>query len=292
MTKEARVTQRGNPTARRRQLARELRRLREQARLTLEAASPLLNFSPAKLSKLERAQQAAHPNDVTVMLAAYGVTGDRAISLVELAKEGRRKGWWEIYGDAVIDWFESYIGLESDASEIRTFEIDLIPGLLQAEDYAREVIQAWRSDIDVDTIERRAKLRAARQSRLSEEDPLALHAIVGEAALRQLIGGAKVMARQLEGLLEKAELDNVTIQVLPFSAGVHSSLGTAFTTLSFPDDEGDVVYLETLSKGLYIEVAEDVARYNEIFDHLRDTALSPGDSASLIQRLIDEFLEG
>ncbi|APU17111.1 MULTISPECIES: helix-turn-helix domain-containing protein [Actinoalloteichus] len=277
---------RGNPTARRRQLARELRRLREQAQLTLEAASPLLNFSPAKLSKLERAQHAAHPNDVTVMLQAYKVSGERADSLIALAKEGRQKGWWEIYGDAVIDWFEAYIGLESDATSIHAFEIDLIPGLLQIQDYARSVIEVWEQPTgDDDVVNRRARLRTARQTRLTEEEPLEFHAVIGQAALHQLIGGPKVMLAQLESLISTARLANVTVQVLPFSAGAHSSLGTAYSILRFPEGEDDVVYLETLCRGLYVEARDEVARYNTSFAELRSTALSPTDSVELMTKL-------
>lgn len=222
------------------------------------------------------------------MLQAYNVSGERADSLIALAKEGRQKGWWEIYGDAVIDWFEAYIGLESDATAIHAFEIDLIPGLLQTHDYARSVIEVWEQPSaagEDDVVNRRAKLRTARQTRLTEEDPLEFHAVIGQAALQQLIGGPSVMLSQLESLISIARLGNVTVQVVPFSAGAHSSLGTAYSILHFPDGEDDVVYLETLCRGLYVESHDDVARYNASFSDLCDAALSPAESTELMTKL-------
>ncbi|MGI8310583.1 DUF5753 domain-containing protein [Saccharopolyspora hattusasensis] len=188
------------------------------------------------------------------------------------------------------DWFEVYIGLESEAAAVRNFEIDLIPGLLQTEEYARAIIGSWAPDEPDHDNEQRTQLRKARQARLTEgAEPLKFWAIISEAAIRQQVGGADVMREQLKHLLSRSKLPNVTVQVLPFQAGAHASLGTGFSILSFPDPvDPDVVYLEYLTGSLYLEEAEEIERYTLNFDHLRATALDPRDSAKLLGKVARE----
>ncbi|WP_277953411.1 helix-turn-helix domain-containing protein [Saccharopolyspora soli] len=281
----------GGPTVRRRRLAAELRRLREVAGVSWEKAIAELDFSRSKLSRIETARSGVTVNDVRAMCGLYGVSGSELDGLLELAKQAKKKGWWHPYTKVMSDWFEVYIGLESEAAAVQNFEIDLIPGLLQTEEYARAIIRSWAPDEPDDDNEQRTQLRKARQSRLIDEaEPLKFWAIISEAAISQQVGGADVMRNQLKHLVSASKLPNVTVQVLPFRAGAHASLGTGFSMLSFPDlIDPDVVYLEFLTGSLYLEEAEEIERYTLNFDHLRATALDPRDSTKLLTKVAREM---
>ncbi len=221
------------------------------------------------------------------MLQLYGVPGPQQDSLVQLARESRQKGWWHAYSDAIEPRFATYIGLESAASEIRIYEVTLIPGLLQTEDYARAVIAAGTVDGAPEAVERNVAVRMARQPTLLTEEPPQLWAVLDEAALHRRVGGSGLMRLQLEHLLEMSALPNVAIQVLPFGAGAHPAMGRPFVILAFPERaDPDVVYLEDLTSALYVENVEEVDRYNMFFNHLRATALSFADSSRLITSVI------
>ena len=278
-----------SPTVRRRRLALELRRLREAARLTCEEVAEHLECSTSKVSRIETGRVSVSPRDVRDMLNLYGVSAEQGASLVQLARDSRQKGWWHAYSDTIQPQFATYIGLESAASEIRIYEVTLIPGLLQTEDYARTVIAAGIVGGDHDGIERSVELLMARQPVLTGEDPPRLWAVLDEAALRRTVGGAGLMRLQLEHLLDRSRLPNVVIQVIPFGAGAHPAMGRPFVILAFPERaDPDVVYLEDLTSALYVEDVDEVDRYNMFFNHLRATALSFEDSATRIMSVIKE----
>ena len=279
-----------SPTVRRRRLALELRRLREAARLTCEEVAEHLECSTSKVSRIETGRVSVSPRDVRDMLDLYGVSAQQGASLVQLARDSRQKGWWHAYSDTIQPQFATYIGLESAASEIRIYEVTLIPGLLQTEEYARTVIAAGTVGGDHDGTERNVALRMARQPLLTGgDDPPRLWAVLDEAALRRTVGGAGLMRLQLDHLLDLARLPNVAIQVIPFGAGAHPAMGRPFVILAFPERaDPDVVYLEDLTSALYVEDVDEVDRYNMFFNHLRATALSFEDSAARIMSVIKE----
>jgi transcriptional regulator with XRE-family HTH domain len=278
-----------SPTVRRRRLALELRRLREAARLTCEEVAEHLECSTSKVSRIETGRVSVSPRDVRDMLDLYGVSAQQGASLVQLARDSRQKGWWHAYSDTIAPRFATYIGLESAASEIGIYEVTLIPGLLQTEDYARAVLMAGTVGGDHDGVERNVELLMARQPLLTSADPPRLWAVLDEAALRRTVGGAGLMRLQLEHLLDLARLPNVAIQVIPFGAGAHPAMGRPFVILAFPERaDPDVVYLEDLTSALYVEDVDEVDHYNMFFNHLRATALSFEDSASLIMSVIKE----
>jgi transcriptional regulator with XRE-family HTH domain len=278
-----------SPTVRRRRLALELRRLREAARLTCEEVAEHLECSTSKISRIETGRVSVSPRDVRDMLDLYGVSPQQESSLVQLARDSRQKGWWHAYSDTIQPRFATYIGLESAASEIRIYEVTLIPGLLQTEDYARTVIAAAIVGGGHDGVERNVELLMARQPPLTSDDPPRLWAVLDEAALRRTVGGAGLMRLQLDRLLDLAHLPNVAIQVIPFGAGAHPAMGRPFVILAFPERaDPDVVYLEDLTSALYVEDVDEVDRYNMFFNHLRATALSFEDSAALIMSVIKE----
>src|SRR5580658_9672641 len=159
-----------SPTVRRRRLALELRRLREAAKLTCEEVAEKLECSASKISRVETGRVSVSPRDVRDMLEIYGVPEAERESLVQLARDSRQKGWWQAYGDTIEPHFATYLGLESAASEIRIYEVSLMPGLVQTEDYARTVISAGMVSSTREEIERKVRLRMARQE-LSKADP-------------------------------------------------------------------------------------------------------------------------
>jgi transcriptional regulator with XRE-family HTH domain len=279
-----------SPTVRRRRLALELRRLREAARLTCEEVAEHLECSASKISRVETGRVSVSPRDVRDMLELYGVPADQRESLVQLARDSRQKGWWHAYSDTMQPQMATYIGLESAASEIRIYEVSLIPGLLQTEDYARAVIRAGMVNSPAEDIERRVSLLMARQPAVVRDDPPKVWAVLDEAALRRRVGGSGLMRLQLEHLLAQAALPNVAVQVVPFAGGAHPAMGRPFIILVFPERvDTDVVYLEDLTSALYLEDVAEVDRYNVFFNHLRATALSFDDSAALITSVLKEM---
>jgi len=279
-----------SPTVRRRRLALELRRLREAARLTCEEVADHLECSASKISRVETGRVSVSPRDVRDMLELYGVAPQQRESLVQLARDSRQKGWWHAFSDTMQPQFATYVGLESAASEIRIYEVSLIPELLQTEDYARVVIRSGMMNCPKEDVERQVALRMARQPAITREDPPKVWAVLDEAALRRQVGGAGLMRMQLEHLLARAAMPNVSIQVIPFGGGAHPAMGRPFIILVFPERvDTDVVYLEDLTSALYLEDVAEVDRYNVFFNHLRATALSFDDSSALITSVLKEM---
>jgi transcriptional regulator with XRE-family HTH domain len=277
------VTGEHSPTVRRRRLASELRALREAARLTCEEVAEHLECSASKISRVETGRVSVSPRDVRDMLDLYGVDAQRRDSLVQLARESRQKGWWHAYSDTMQPRFATYVGLEDAATEIRTYEINLVPGLLQTEDYARTVIAAGNLTGTREDVERRVALRMARQPMLTGASPPQLWAVLDEAVLHRTVGGRGQMRLQLEHLVEAASMPNVAVQVVPFGAGAYPGMGKPFVILAFPEREDpDVVYLEDVASALYLEEVEQIDTYNMLFNHLRATALSFDESAALM----------
>ena len=270
-----------SPTVRRRRIARELRQLRERAGLTLEQAARQLDMSRGNLSRIETAQIGFKPRDVRAALALYQVTGDDAEALIEIARGAQQRGWWQDYSNVLPEWFEFYIGLEAEASEIKTYESETVPGLLQTREYARAMYLLTAGDSDLD---RKIAVRMERQAILRREPSTALSAVLNEAVLLRPVGGAHVMREQLEHLAQIAELPNVTIQVLPFSAGGHPAMTTPYVILGYADalDES-FVYLDNLTNGQALEEPAHVAGYTMVHETLCGMALNPDDSVARIR---------
>jgi len=182
-----------SPTVRRRRLALELRRLREAARLTCEEVAEHLECSASKISRVETGRVSVSPRDVRDMLELYGVPEQQRDSLVQLSRDSRQKGWWHAYSDTIQPQFATYVGLESAASEIRVYEVNIIPGLLQTEDYARTMMRSGTMNGSHEDVERKVALRMARQPALTRDDPPMLWTVVDEAALRRRVGGTELM---------------------------------------------------------------------------------------------------
>ncbi|MGC4854211.1 helix-turn-helix domain-containing protein [Micromonospora sp. DT4] len=275
----------GSPTVRRRRLAAALRRLREQTGMTADQAAKEIGISKSALSRIENAQVSVLPPVARGLLELYGVEGEEVDALAQVARDARKRGWWQAYDDVLPDWFEVYVGLEAEASEIRAFQPQLIPGLLQTADYARAVIQAEHPDAPNEEVDRRVELRMRRQA---SDNPPKLWVVLDEAALRRPIGGAEAFKAQLRRLIDDAGRPGNTVQILTFGAGEYGSMSSAFSVLAFPEpaDPG-VVYIETRAGSLYLE-GQQVREYSRTFDHLVATAASARESRDLIQGVIDE----
>src|SRR5499425_1586071 len=226
----------GGPTVLRILLGAQLRRLREGQRITVEDAGKAIRASGSKISRLETGRVGFKDRDIADLLTLYGVTDEEEReALRALARRANAPGWWHDYNDVLPSWFEAYVGLEEAATSIRAYEVQFVPGLLQTEDYARAVTMLGHLGAPAEEIDRRVRLRMARQALLAEPRPVHLWAVLDEAVLRRPAGRPGVMRRQLQHLLEAADRPNVTIQVVPFRAGAHAAAGGAFSILRFAE---------------------------------------------------------
>jgi len=277
---------RGSPTLRRRQLGQELRRLREAAGTTIDQVAERMECSASKVSRIETGQSGVSSREIRKILAAYEVDGPKGEELVEMAAEAKQRGWWQLYGPVLTG---AYVGLEAAATELRSFEPLVIPGLLQTEEYARVLVLAGWPGASTEEVEQRVRVRMKRQSLLHQDDPLRLSIVLDEAALRRPVGGIDVMRRQLDRLLQAAEVPHVTLQVLPLAAGAHGGMDGAFTILLFDEPANqNLVFAANGAGGLFLEKDEELDRYAGIFDGLRNDALSPPQSAKMIATLAKE----
>ncbi|NNH70722.1 helix-turn-helix domain-containing protein [Nocardia uniformis] len=275
------VAERG-PTALRIAVGGQLRKLRIERGITREAAGDHIRGSHAKISRLELGRTGFKERDVRDLLSLYGVDdpGERE-AFLELVRKANQPGWWHRYSDLLPNWFETYLGLEHAAKSIRTYEGQLIPGLLQTPDYARSVV-ALGHDADA---ERRVSLRKRRQELLIRPGAPSFWAVLDEAVLHRPVGGPKVMREQIEHLVEMSQRPNITIQVLPYAAGGHAASGSSFTMLRFAEPElPDIVYLEQLTSALYLDQRADLELYRQVMDQLSVQAEAPERSRKLLMQ--------
>lgn len=284
------MPERRSPSVRARQLAAELRRLREEATLTGEEAAGRLGWSASKVSRIETGKTAVTTGDLRRLLDLYQVSGVRRDRLAELGRTAQQRGWWDAYADTLRSSYSALIALERNAEAERDWAPIIIPGLLQTENYAQIITRATMLISPPGEIARIVTARMTRQQVLTREDPLELDAILDEAAVRRQVGGPDVMREQLMHLASIAGRPNITIQVLPFSSGPHLAVKGAFTLLQFPEAAAaGVAYQENMTSDLFIEREDEVYRYGLAFDRLRELALGPEDSVSFITHLVDEF---
>jgi transcriptional regulator with XRE-family HTH domain len=279
----------GGPTALRIMLGAQLRRLREAKRITLEDAGFSIRASGSKMSRLETGRVGFKSRDIADLLTLYGVTSaQERESMLELARQASAMGWWHDYADVMPTWFEPYVGLEEAASSIRCFEMQCIPDLLQTADYARAIAMLSHPGGSDDEIERRVSLRMARQAVLTRPASAHLWMVVDEAALRRPVGGPVVMRGQFGHLIHMASRPNVSLQVVPLTAGGNAVARGGFTVLRFSEpDLPDVVYLEQLTSALYLDKRDTVDHYMAVLERLCVEALTVEASLKMIKDLLD-----
>ncbi|HWE89245.1 MAG TPA: helix-turn-helix transcriptional regulator [Pseudonocardiaceae bacterium] len=270
---------------RRRRLIGALKRLRLDAGLTIAQLAELADFSPSKLSRIEAFEIGINGDDTLILCEAMNAEDAVSDAMVRLARQARRKDWWQVYPDDVLGRFVDYMELEDDSRTVRNFQIDLIPGLLQTPSYIEALIrQGWPNEKD-ESIDQRVKLRIDRQERALHRMPLWF--VIDEAALRRPLGSPEVMAEQLSHLIFMAREAGVTIQILPTDISGHMALGVPFI-LNELKDGSCYVYLDTLTGGLYVEELEEVFRYRDAWERLSATALDFDRSVAMIRRYVKQ----
>ncbi|MFJ1721685.1 MULTISPECIES: helix-turn-helix domain-containing protein [unclassified Streptomyces] len=276
-----------------RQLGDELRRFRENAGLSTAEAAEVLDCTKGKISRIENGHVPVRTPDLVALIHAYDVSDpearDRLASLARTANRRRREGWWHQYGSVLADTYRDYIEMETICDSIKTFQVQLIPGLLQTPEYGRAVTvasRAWRTAEEIDQF---VQVRLARQERLTGDAPLEFWAVLAEGVLHQQVGGQTVMRDQLEHLARLAEQPNITVQVLPFSRGAHPGMFGPYLLLGFPRVSAlDLVLTETPTGNIWMERESEVAQYRDLFDDARTSALPPTESLGLIRRIAKE----
>jgi transcriptional regulator with XRE-family HTH domain len=287
-------------TVPRRQLGRYLRDLRNQAGLTVKDAARGLEWSETKIWRIETGQTSLRSFDVEVMCRIYGAAPDITEALMGLAKETKARGWWQAYGDAVPEWFDLYVGLEAAASRLFLYEQELVPGLFQTEDYARTLITADHPEESDEETGRRVSLRVARQALVRRPiDPPQLQVALNESVLRRPIGTPGSMVAQLERLVAASQLPNVSLRVVPFSAGFHPGIMSgSFNILRFPlngngsESEPPTVYADLYTGALYLDKPNEIERYVAAFAGIWQHALDEPASRELISQAAEELRNG
>ncbi|MBD9731654.1 helix-turn-helix domain-containing protein [Streptomyces sp. H28] len=276
------------PTTRRRQLGADLRRLREQKQLTLEEAGARVGISKATLSRYETKEGAVKWPAVDALCREYDATDEERLALVELAKGARIQGWWRSLDDPIPESMNLMLTLEDEVVREDHYACMYIPGLLQTRAYAEAVHRASEVRCEEREVQHMVDIRMKRQELLDREDPPHIWAVIDEAALRRQVGGHHVMRQQLEHLLVLVDRPRITVQVLPFACGAHAAAVGSFAVLRGQARELDVVYVDLLGGGLFMEKPKELERYKLAFEYLSAQALDFESSTELIERLCRE----
>lgn len=284
---------REGPAIKRRRVAATLRDRREQAGLTITDAAKALEHDRSWLSRIESAEVKVHPNTVRLILSLYGVEDEAIEAVANVARETRERGWYQDFTDAMPDWFRNYVGLEYDASMIRTYECQVVPGILQTEGYARALAYAAPTPEPAAATERRIRLRMERRKLLERDDPPQLRVVLDEAVICRTVGGRQVMREQLERLIEVGQMPNVEINILPFDHGAHAGCDGRFIVMDYPPlpspypetTRTSVVYLDTLTFGKYLEKPSELAAYSAAFERICLAALGPDASETTLRTM-------
>lgn len=274
----------GRRTARRRAaVAAQLRQLRRSARRSVEQAAEALDCPVSRIRQIEDGEAALRVSDARQLLDLYRVPGDQREALLSTVRELGERSWWYPYTDIINETFETQLILEDEATLIRTHQPNLVPGLLQTERYAWELI-ANLGDVPLEAVERRAALRGARQ-RVLERNGLQMMVVLDEAALRRPVGGPSVMREQYARLAEAAGSSAVTIRVVPFHAGSRPAADSAFHIFEFGDEDPPVVQVELLDRVQFVQHAGEVDRYRNAFEEALNRALDTEQSRAFLADL-------
>ncbi|BCL28538.1 helix-turn-helix domain-containing protein [Streptomyces aurantiacus] len=271
-------------------LGRRLQELRRAQGLSAQDVGDELRLAQSTVTRMEQGKIALKWPAVKAMLEIYGVEQAEAREFRTLTDEANEPGWWQSYRDALPKWFAVHVSLEDAASQIRGYEIHVVPGLLQTEDYARAVLRLTRPHPTPDELKRRVALRMERQGLLTRPDPPRLWIILDELMLRRPAGEPEVMKAQVDRLIETMDLPNVTLQVLAFSAGLHPGAFGPFTHFRLPmKDFPDVVCTDTITGATYSEDREEVAQHLAVLDRMSAQAMSKGRTRKFLEDIRKEL---
>ncbi len=289
-----------SPSAQRRLIALTLKELREKSGKDMKDAASVLDRTISWVGRAERAEMTPSTGDLKVLLDYYGIdpNGTQAQAILGVARLARQRGgWWHSYTDIMPKDFGNFVGLETAASSLREYEPQLIPGLLQTQDYARAVLLAGNRTPKTTDLEEKLAIRVQRQHLLDVDDPPEVRVVIDEGAMHREIGGPKVLREQLEHLMTVAERPSVTIQVLPYGSGAHPGLDGPFTIIDFPPPPAGypdtiqprLIYIESMMNAWYLEKPEEIIAYGSAWDALCCLAHTPADSVALLRTIADDL---
>lgn len=278
------MSDRQSPTLRRRRLAQELRRLRSVAGKTSTEVARVLEWAPGKLTRMERNEGKRYdPHDIRLLCGVYDADETTTEYLVQLARDGRLKGWWDPYDKMLSEAATTFFGLETEAAKMLVFEPLAVPGLLQIEAYAGAIIAGASVNIPDEELATRVKIRMRRQEALRQSPALEIVAVIDEAVLHRMVGGDEVMRAQVEHLIEQARRPNVTIQVIPYKGGAHAAMSGSFNIVQFAEPgDLDAVFVDLVAGQMFIEEPTEVRRYHAAFLHLVAAAASPANTLEML----------
>lgn len=283
-----------SPLVQRRRLRAELRKARQatEPQLTQEQVAHEMDWSLSKVIRIESGSSGISANDLKALLQLYGVRDPQQVdSLLALARAARARSWWSPYRDVAPSALLQLIEYESAASVVRQFEPTYIPGIVQTEDYAHAVLQNYYDEqLASDSIRALVELRIRRQDLFDSENSPSFQFMVDEAAVRRLVGGASVMRRQLRRLIEVADKPNVTVEFVPFSAGLHPGIKGPFEIIEFAEPADlDIVFLESPRGDIVSDAPEETLRCRAAFEELGRSSLASGDSVARLAAIADEM---
>lgn len=263
-----------------------LKALRSEHGWTADQVAEMLGFSPSKVSRLETGQRGASAQDVGALCDLYQVDEAQRQRMADLAREGKQRAWWQPLNLP----YSTYIGLEAEAASIRDYGLGIIPGLLQAPDYARAVVRAAEPGLATNEVEQRVHGRITRQQLLFGRDAPSFEAVMDESVLHRIVGGPSVMHAQLERLLELSELPSVTVRVIPYAAGALPAGNNKFIILSFKlPAVSDVVFIEGLTGDLFLEDSADVEAYKATYRTLVGLAADPETTRETVAACVPRY---
>jgi transcriptional regulator with XRE-family HTH domain len=275
---------------RQRELGKRLRDLRVEHNLTIEDVADKLLCSATKISRLETAARRPSLRDVRDLCALYAVDEPTSAELMRLARAAREQTWWTQYEDLNLD---PYIGLEQAATAITSYSMYYVAALLQTEEYARTMITAIAPKMDRQIVEQRTEVRMRRQQLLEQDSRPRYRVLLDESVLHRLVGGPALMAAQLDKVIDAQQSGKAAIQVIPFDLGAYAAADSNFVFLEFGEpDLRSVVFVEGLTGNQYFERKDEIARYRETIEYLRDSALSPRDSVQRIKEIRNRYTAG
>ncbi|HJE59948.1 MAG TPA: helix-turn-helix domain-containing protein [Nocardiopsis listeri] len=260
-------------------------------RSSAEAAA-VAGFSKATLSRVERGETTISPGDARLLMSHYGVAADMIESLADLAYAAKQPGWWQRYKSALPDWFSLFVGIETAAHRIRTYEPEWIPGILQTPEYSRAIIEKGVQVRDSEElILESVNFRQRRQEKLTGENPADFQAVINEAALHRQVGGAEGHRAQLDYLLTLSQRENFDIRVLPFSSGAHAASYGSFVLLDYSVVGRDyaLAYIEYSGGAIYLEAEEEISMHRQMFDSLWQDSAPGTETEELIKIAIQRI---
>lgn len=272
---------------RRRQLGAELRRRRNASGVSAERAAEVLDCARSRIGHLETGRNPIRKLELAALGELYGIGSEDLAALEELRRHASERGWWSTY--KLPGWLQTYVGIEADAQSIRNFEVELIPGLLQTEPYARRLHVVDLGTSRPEEVERYVAARLRRQARLHDDPPPDYAAVISEAAFRRAMADPDGVGRgQIEHLLAMAERPGIELHVLPYAQGLHPSMAGSFIVLGFGGLAPDIGYQEYAFGGHLVDDAEAVGRLSSLWDTLQGLALSTDDTVQWMTELLGE----